>query len=69
VLADRRSGTPDAEMVRTDDLKHVMALLATMSEREAVVLRLRLGLDGDEPDQRVHAGDGRGIPEVACGET
>jgi RNA polymerase primary sigma factor len=48
-IADRRSETPDAEMIRTDDLRHMMVLLETMGEREAVVLRLRFGLDGDEP--------------------
>jgi RNA polymerase primary sigma factor len=48
-LADRRSGTPVTEMIKTDDLKHLMVLLEKMGQREATVLRMRFGLDGDEP--------------------
>src|SRR4029453_5825526 len=40
MLMDGRSKTPDAEMVETDDLSHVMQLLEKMDKREATVLRM-----------------------------
>ena len=36
-------------MVETDDLKHVLQLLDKMDKREATVLRMRFGLDDEEP--------------------
>ena len=45
----RQNEDPDMEMVETDDLKHVMQMLETMDSREATVLRMRFGLDDDEP--------------------
>lgn len=48
MLPDGRTRTPDAEMVETDDLKHVMVLLEKMDNREASVLRMRFGLNGEE---------------------
>src|SRR5947199_672891 len=41
MLMDARSKSPDMEMVETDDLSHVMALLEKMDKREATVLRMR----------------------------
>jgi RNA polymerase primary sigma factor len=41
--------TPDAQMMRSDDLSQVLHLLETLEEREATVLRLRFGLDGQDP--------------------
>ena len=49
MLMDGRTKTPDTEMVETDDLKHVMHLLDKMDQREATVLRMRFGLDDEEP--------------------
>src|SRR5207247_2270259 len=49
MLMDGRSKTPDAEMVETDDLSHVMQMLEKMDKREATVLRMRFGLDDEEP--------------------
>jgi RNA polymerase primary sigma factor len=43
------SNAPEAQMMRTDDLSQVLHLLGSLDEREAKVLRLRFGLDGDEP--------------------
>jgi RNA polymerase primary sigma factor len=36
-------------MVEADSLRHVMILLDRMDKREATVLRLRFGVDGDQP--------------------
>ncbi|VTU02271.1 rna polymerase sigma factor : RNA polymerase sigma factor OS=uncultured planctomycete GN=HGMM_F09D09C22 PE=3 SV=1: Sigma70_r1_2: Sigma70_r2: Sigma70_r3: Sigma70_r4 [Gemmataceae bacterium] len=49
MLMDGRAKTPDMEMVETDDLKQVMHLLDKMDKREATVLRMRFGLDDEEP--------------------
>ncbi|MBA4188510.1 MAG: RNA polymerase subunit sigma [Planctomycetaceae bacterium] len=49
MLMDGRAKTPDMEMVETDDLKQVMQLLDKMDKREATVLRMRFGLDDEEP--------------------
>ena len=46
---DNISHTPDAQMVRADDLHQVLHLLDSLEEREATVLRLRFGLNGQEP--------------------
>jgi hypothetical protein len=49
MLMDAHSKTPDTEMVEADDLHHVLDLLAKMDKREATVLRMRFGLDDEEP--------------------
>ncbi len=48
-LMDGNAKTPDAEMVAADDLWQVKDLLSKLDEREAKVLRLRFGLDDEEP--------------------
>src|SRR5476651_1302507 len=49
MLMDGNSKPPDDEMVETDDLKHVIVLLEKMDKREATVLKMRFGLDNEEP--------------------
>jgi RNA polymerase primary sigma factor len=61
MLMDSRSKTPDCEMVETDDLKHVMVLLDKMDKREATVLRMRFGLDDDEPRTLKEIGECLGL--------
>jgi RNA polymerase primary sigma factor len=61
MLMDGRSKTPDAEMVETDDLSHVMALLEKMDKREATVLRMRFGLDDEEPKTLKEIGECLGL--------
>ena len=58
---DGRSKTPDAEMVETDDLSHVMQLLEKMDKREATVLRMRFGLDDEEPKTLKEIGECLGL--------
>ena len=66
-LVARRDGhgrplkTPDNEMVETDDLKHVMDLLDKMDKREATVLRMRFGLDDEEPKTLKEIGECLGL--------
>src|SRR5206468_4147556 len=61
MLMDSRSKTPDCEMVETDDLKHVMILLDKMDKREATVLRMRFGLDDEEPKTLKEIGERLGL--------
>ena len=49
IVPDDRGKPPEEEMQDDDSLKHVFAHLDEMSEREATIIRLRFGLDGDEP--------------------
>ena len=61
MLMDGRSKTPDTEMVENDDLKHVMLLLDKMDKREATVLRMRFGLDDEEPKTLKEIGESLGL--------
>ncbi len=61
MLMDDGSAAPDSNLSRIDDLKQVMDLLEQMDKREAAVLRLRFGLDGDEPMTLKEIGDRLGL--------
>lgn len=61
MLMDARSKSPDLEMVETDDLSHVMTLLEKMDKREATVLRMRFGLDDEEPKTLKEIGECLGL--------
>jgi len=61
MLMDGRTKTPDTEMVETDDLKRVMELLGRMDPREAKVLRMRFGLDDEEPRTLKEIGECLGL--------
>jgi len=61
MLMDGRSKPPDTEMVETDDLKHVLDLLRKMDPREATVLRMRFGLDDEEPKTLKEIGERLGL--------
>jgi RNA polymerase primary sigma factor len=61
MLMDGRAKTPDNEMVETDDLKQVLHLLEKMDPREASVLRMRFGLDDEEPKTLKEIGERLGL--------
>ena len=61
MVMDGRSKAPDTEMVETDDRRHVLALLAKMDQREATVLRMRFGLDDEEPKTLKEIGERLGL--------
>jgi RNA polymerase primary sigma factor len=61
MLMDGRAKTPDNEMVETDDLKQVLSLLEKMDPREASVLRMRFGLDDEEPKTLKEIGERLGL--------
>ncbi len=49
LIADDRGGAPEECVFRDDELKTIRRLLDAIDEREARILRLRFGLDGQEP--------------------
>jgi RNA polymerase primary sigma factor len=61
MLMDGHSKTPDNEMVEADDLHHVMDLLEKMDKREATVLRMRFGLDDEQPKTLKEIGECLGL--------
>ncbi len=61
MLMDGRAKSPDTEMVETDDLKQVLELLEKMDPREATVLRMRFGLDDEEPKTLKEIGERLGL--------
>jgi RNA polymerase primary sigma factor len=61
MVEDGRSKTPDLEMVESDDLTHVLHMLDKMDKREATVLRMRFGLDADEPKTLKEIGECLGL--------
>ncbi|HEV3204086.1 MAG TPA: RNA polymerase sigma factor RpoD/SigA [Gemmataceae bacterium] len=61
MLQDGYSKTPDKEMVEADDLHHVLDMLQKMDKREATVLRMRFGLDDEEPKTLKEIGECLGL--------
>lgn len=49
VVHDERTLTPDQSVLLEDDLSTIAVLLEAIDDREATILRLRYGLNGDEP--------------------
>ena len=49
LVADPRTGAPDDNMERDDELSTIRRLLDAIDEREARILRMRFGFDGHEP--------------------
>jgi RNA polymerase primary sigma factor len=60
-LADHSATAPDVGMTRSDELRQVLSLLGELDERSAAVLRLRYGLDGEEPKTLKEIGDHLGL--------
>ncbi|MCI0455594.1 MAG: RNA polymerase sigma factor RpoD/SigA [Gemmataceae bacterium] len=61
MVMDGHSKSPDLEMVEADDLQHVLELLDKMDKREATVLRMRFGLDDEEPKTLKEIGERLGL--------
>jgi RNA polymerase primary sigma factor len=49
LLADESMASPEQQMLEQDDLTTIRLLLDIIDDREATILRLRFGLDGEEP--------------------
>ena len=61
MLMDGHAKTPDMEMSENDDLHQVLDLLEKMDKREAAVLRMRFGLDDEEPKTLKEIGERLGL--------
>ncbi len=61
MVMDDRAQSPDEALVESDNLHHVMMMLETMDSREATVLRLRFGLNGNEPRTLKEIGETLGL--------
>jgi RNA polymerase primary sigma factor len=61
MVMDERQQAPDDALVESDSLRHVLAMLQTMDQREATVLRMRFGLDGYEPRTLKEIGEELGL--------
>ena len=61
MVMDGHTKTPDIEMVEADDLHQVLDLLEKMDKREATVLRMRFGLDSEEPKTLKEIGECLGL--------
>jgi RNA polymerase primary sigma factor len=60
-LLDCQERTPSSALVEADDLNHVLDLLEKMDPREATVLRMRFGLDDQEPKTLKEIGERLGL--------
>lgn len=61
MVEDERLKTPEDEALQNDSLTHVMSMLQTMDLREATVLRMRFGLDNNEPKTLKEIGESLGL--------
>ena len=48
-IADRKTPRPEDALLNESEATKIVALLDDLDDRESVILRLRYGLDGDEP--------------------
>jgi RNA polymerase primary sigma factor len=61
IVPDDRVKGPEAELIENDNLVHVYKMLDEMDPREAGILRMRFGLDGDEPKTLKEIGEALGL--------
>lgn len=61
IVPDERSVGPEEELLTTDNLKHVYMMLDDMEEREATILRMRFGLDNQDPKTLKEIGETLGL--------
>ena len=61
MIMDDRAKSPEDEMQEGDDLSHALKLLKDMDPREATILRLRFGLDDNEPRTLKEIGEKLGL--------
>ena len=61
MIMDERLKSPEDELVDSDSLVHVMRMLETMDQREATVLRMRFGLNDNDPRTLKEIGESLGL--------
>jgi RNA polymerase primary sigma factor len=61
MVMDERVRNPEDEMVENDNLSHVLRRLDIMDQREATVLKMRFGLEDNEPRTLKEIGESLGL--------
>jgi RNA polymerase primary sigma factor len=61
MVMDESARSPDEELLEHDNLTHVLRQLEVMDQREATVLRMRFGLDDEEPRTLKEIGESLGL--------
>jgi RNA polymerase primary sigma factor len=61
MVMDERTKTPEDELLEHDVLHHVLSMMDHMDPREAIVLRMRFGLDDLEPHTLKEIGERLGL--------
>jgi RNA polymerase primary sigma factor len=61
VFVDDRSKPADRQLVESDDRQYILSLLDSLDQREATVLKMRFGLDSDEPKTLKEIGEHLGL--------
>jgi RNA polymerase primary sigma factor len=61
MVMDETMKAPEELLMNTDNLHHVMRMLETMDTREATVLRMRFGLEDNEPRTLKEIGEALGL--------
>jgi len=61
MIMDERMRNPEDELVENDNLTHVLRRLDVMDHREATVLKMRFGLDDNEPRTLKEIGESLGL--------
>jgi RNA polymerase primary sigma factor len=61
MIMDDRMRTPEDELVDNDNMVHVLQQLEIMDPREAIVLKMRFGLDGHTPRTLKEIGESLGL--------
>jgi RNA polymerase primary sigma factor len=61
MVMDERAKTPEDALLEHDNLTHVLRQMETMDQREATVLRMRFGLDDNEPRTLKEIGESLGL--------
>ena len=61
MVMDERIKSPEEELVESDNLTHVLAQLETMDQREATILRMRFGLEDQQPRTLKEIGERLGL--------
>jgi len=61
MVCDENARTPEDVLLNEDNLKHVLEMLKTMDGREATVLKMRFGLDDQDPRTLKEIGESLGL--------
>jgi len=61
LAVDERTRAPERDLIENDDLRQVYCLLERMDPRESDILRMRFGLDGDDPKTLKEIGEVLGL--------